>query len=242
MAPATGPLARMASAPAGAARLYPRRINKQLARASPREKLQRITELYHLAPTFLPNDDPQQLSKHITQTLTPVNASQCRPRPQYLRDIIIAHADVDKKRVQLELGGRKTTSLTSVEVNYPTNFYAAHNISSDAKFDPRKSFYNSYILGQEPPLARRLRQVTDALHGTVAGGRAGPITVEEQGEKAKQWRDGLASARQALEEEERAIAAAKEAQREEARRQERLRQEEAEAFAKAFETEEPQRS
>lgn len=242
MPPATGAAARIAAAPATAARLYPRKLNKRLARASPREVLHRITELYHLAPTFLPHDDPQALSKHITQTLTPENASRARPKPQYLRDIILAHGEIDKRRAQLDLGGRRGTSLTSLDVNAPSNFYAAHNVLADDKFDPRKSFFAAYTQGQEPPLARRLRQVTDALHGTVAGGRAGPTTMQEQGERAKQWRDGLASARKALEEEERALAAAQEAQKEEARKQERLRQEEAEAFAKAFETEEPHRS
>ncbi|BGP38345.1 hypothetical protein JCM10450v2_002293 [Rhodotorula kratochvilovae] len=215
-APLARSLATQAAAPA-----RPRRLNRRTARSSPQAALAALTELYHLAPTFVPAHDPAALSSHITSTLATPTAASSRPKPHDLRDLVTAQALLDVQRVKLDAGGSTHTGLLGVDVKLASNAATSFGyLDSDDHFDHRASFYAGFAKGAEPPLAQRLRRVVDTLHGTEAGGRAGPVTLREQGGKAVQWREGLAQARRA------------------AREQEQRQEEEALAFADAFEQDE----
>ncbi|GAA6049015.1 hypothetical protein JCM3770_005440 [Rhodotorula araucariae] len=214
VAPLARSLATQAAAPA-----RPRRLNRRTARGSPEAALASLAQLYHLAPTFVPAHDPAALSSHITATLATLDAASSRPKPHHLRDLVTAQQLLDVQRVKLDAGGSTHMGLLGVDVKLASNaatslgFY----LDGDEHFDHRASFYDGFAKGAEPPLAQRLRRVVDALHGTEAGGRAGPATLREQGHKAVQWREGLAQARRAADE------------------QEQRQEEEALAFADAFE-------
>ena len=83
---AAAPLARALSTQI-ASTSRPRRLNKRTARSSPQAALATLAELYHLAPTFVPTQDPSTLSSHITATLATPNAASSRPKPYDLHDL-----------------------------------------------------------------------------------------------------------------------------------------------------------
>ncbi|GAA6000513.1 hypothetical protein JCM10207_008046 [Rhodosporidiobolus poonsookiae] len=211
-AQATRTLATQATAPA-----RPRRLSKRTARSSPSSARSSLTQLYHLTPTFVPTHNPAKLSTYLQSVLVPENAASARPKPQHLRDQVQAALLLDVQRVRLDASGSASTSLLGLDLSVPANELASTYNFDQAPFDHRESFFASFVKGSEPPLAKRTRQVVDVLHGTQAGGRAGPATLEEVGERAVQWREGLGQAR------------------EEARRLEDRIDRDAEEFSAAFE-------
>ncbi|GAA5911539.1 hypothetical protein JCM6882_000532 [Rhodosporidiobolus microsporus] len=204
-----------------AAPLRPRRANKRTARSSPSAALDSLTELYHLAPTFTPTASPATLSSHLEKTLTPGKNSYLRPHLFDLGDVARSQVLLDTQRVRLDASGSTSTSIFGLEIRQPA---VAHlDLPGNDSFDHRESFLSAYTTGSEPPIAKRVRRLIDALHGTTAGGRAGAHTLRESGDKATQWKEGLVKAR------------------EQATQQEKEQEREAEDFAKAFEEEEGRR-
>lgn len=133
---------------------------------------------------------------------------------------------LDNERMRLHASGSVATSLLGLDLHLPSNTVNGYNayLSDEQAFDHRESVYSAFKKGGEPFLAKRVRRVVDALHGTSAGGRAGVKTMKEVGEKAKQWQVGLGEAR------------------EQERQREREQEREAEEFARAFEEQETVRS
>ncbi|POY72484.1 hypothetical protein BMF94_4310 [Rhodotorula taiwanensis] len=184
-----------------------RRVNRRTARSSAQHAVASLAELYHLAPTFVPATDATRLSQHVTSTLTPLAQEASRPRPSDFRDLVTLNRRLDLERVRLTASRTLTPSLQAVDLATPANYSndGLYNFDSaiggrDAaadRFNYRASFYQAYSRAGEPPLAQRMRKVVDALHGTTAGGRAGPDTVREHGEKAVRWNRELEQARSA---------------------------------------------
>lgn len=170
------------------------RVNRRTARSSQQHAAAALAELYHLAPTFVPTRDPRALHRRVTETLTPIAYDGARPRPSDFRDLVNLNRHLDLERVRLTAARTVTSSLQSVNVTVPANFDLHHDLlgfgdptTSSSQFDYRGSFYRAYSQAGEPPLANRLRRVVDALHGTTAGGRAGPDVVARRGAEAVEW-------------------------------------------------------
>lgn len=202
------------SAARTAASAAPRRVNRRTLRASRAHTVAALAELYHLAPTFVPAHHAPALQQHVTETLTPIAAETARPRPINFRDLVQLNRHLDLERVRLTAHRNATASLQQVDIAVPANYNDDNSFSSFSasfqplgpdgsapdRFDYRGSFYHAYRRGGEPPLAQRLRQVVDALHGTSAGGRAGPETLQEHGDRAVRWNRELEQAQQAARE------------------------------------------
>lgn len=205
--------------PTAAPAARPRRANKRTARSA----VDKLAALYHLAPTFVPAHDPARLAAHVTHALASPEAIQARPHLHDLRDVVHAQILLDGQRVYLDASASRSTSLVGVDASLSPHSPSGYpELRSDGHqvVDHRASFYDSFVRGAEPPLAGRIRRLIDALHGTTAGGRAGPATLQEQGERAVKWREGLVQARKAAAE------------------QDRVRDQEAQAFADQFEQDE----
>ncbi|KWU43587.1 hypothetical protein RHOSPDRAFT_19386 [Rhodotorula sp. JG-1b] len=211
------------------------RVNRRTARSSQQHAAAALlAELYHLAPTFVPARDPRALHRRVTETLTPIAYDGARPRPSDFRDVVNLNRHLDLERVRLTAARTVTSSLQSVNVTVPANFDLHHDLlgfggfgdptTSSSQFDYRGSFYRAYSQAGEPPLANRLRRVVDALHGTTAGGRAGPDVVARRGAEAVEWTRQL----------ERAHG--------DAREQRRRDEDESRAFQTAFEDDQPSRT
>ncbi|GAA5934139.1 uncharacterized protein JCM15063_000565 [Sporobolomyces koalae] len=233
-------MASTSQAVAGASRAISqttRRVSKRTLQSNRTAALSNLISLYHLTPTFVPTYDATRLQTHITETLAPVRSSSNKPRPHHLIDLVFAENDLDVERVKLDhdastssstsssttaaVAGGATSSASLLGVKLRQSGFSEHLLSTfgdqdGSVYDHKNSFYSNHTTGQEPPLARRVRQVVDTLHGTLAGGRAGIHTVEEHGAKAVQWKEGLRDARR----------------RE--RERELLEEQEAEAFGKEF--------
>lgn len=229
--PHSNPLARTMSAVASTSRRVARtpRVNRRTARSSQQHAAAALAELYHLAPTFVPADDPRALHRRVTETLTPIAYEGARPRPSDFRDLVNLNRHLDLERVRLTAARTVTSSLQSVNVTVPANYDSHHDSFSfggadSNQFDYRGSFYRAYSQAGEPPLANRLRRVVDVLHGTTAGGRAGPDVVARRGAEAVEWTRQL----------ERAHGDAQE--------QRRRDEDESRAFQAAFEDEQPSRT
>ncbi|GAA5829302.1 hypothetical protein JCM11251_004999 [Rhodosporidiobolus azoricus] len=203
-----------------AAPIRPRRANKRTARSSPSAALASLTQLYHLTPTFTPTASPSALSSHLEQTL--LSETYTRPKPFHLSDIIPSQQIIDNERMRLGATSSTSTSILGLDLNL-SPAARNHDLRDDRPFDHRESFLSAFTQGAEPPLAKRVRRMIDAVHGTTAGGRAGAHTLREQGEKAKAWKEGLVKAR------------------EQAKLQEVEQERDAEEFAKAFEEENAER-
>ncbi|GAA5976650.1 hypothetical protein JCM10908_005582 [Rhodotorula pacifica] len=205
-----------------------RRINRRTARSTQQHAVASLCELYHLAPTFVPAQDPNALARRVTETLAPIDYEGARPRVSDFRDLVHLNRRLDLEKVRLTAARTVTSSLQSVDTTSPANFnheqYFDFSQGPGKQFDYRASFYQAYNQAGEPPLAQRLRKVVDALHGTTAGGRAGPQVVAEHGEKAVQWNRELEQAQNA------------------ARDQRRRDEDESRAFQEAFEDESQARS
>lgn len=213
------------------------RGNRRTARSSQQHAAAALAELYHLAPTFVPAHQPRALHRRVTETLTPIAYEGARPRPSDFRDVVNLNRHLDLERVRLTAARTVTSSLQSVNVSVPANFDSLHDAfgfglggfggfgdPSASQFDYRASFYRAYSQAGEPPLANRLRRVVDALHGTTAGGRAGPDVVARRGAEAVEWTRQL----------ERAHG--------DAREQRRRDEDESRAFQAMFEEDQPSRT
>ncbi|GAA5865296.1 hypothetical protein JCM3774_004930 [Rhodotorula dairenensis] len=206
MASAVASTSTARTAAAGVSR---RRVNRRTARSSQQHAAAALAELYHLAPTFVPARDQPALNRRVTEALTPIAYEGARPRPSTFRDLVNLNRHLDLERVRLTAARTVTSSLQSVNLAVPANYDNHDSLAfGDAatqlgQFDYRGSFYKAYSQAGEPPLAARLRQVVDALHGTTAGGRAGPDVVADHGEKAVRWNRELEQARRAAREQRR---------------------------------------
>lgn len=206
-------VASTSTARTAAARVSRRRVNRRTARSSPSHAAAALADLYHLAPTFVPAHEAAALHLRVTEVLTPIAPEGARPRPSTFRDLVNLHRHLDLERVRLTAARTVTSSLQSVNLAVPANHdnhdalaFGADPTAAGAQlghFDYRGSFYQAYSRAGEPPLAARLRQVIDALHGTTAGGRAGPDVVAENGEKAVRWARQLEQAQLAAREQRR---------------------------------------
>lgn len=216
--------ASQALSKAAAPSIRPRRVSKRTQQTSRTSSLSNLISLYHLTPTFVPTATPSQLQQHVTDTLAPLSSATAKPRPKDLLDLVLAQHKLDQERIKLDTAATSpsSASLLGVRLRQTANsdsfdFSATGGGGVDgAIYDHQHSFYSSHTAGSEPPLAKRVRRVVDKLHGTEAGGRAGVQVLEEQGEKAVQWKEGLRDAR-----------------RQEKEREEREDQE-AEGFGQAF--------
>ncbi|GAA5867259.1 hypothetical protein JCM1840_005001 [Sporobolomyces johnsonii] len=200
----------------------PRRLSKRTSQTSRASALSSLVSLYHLTPTFVPTADPASLNSHITATLASQNSS-AKPRAHDLYDVVRAQQELDLQRIRLDAAGTSSASasLLGVKLRLSSNapdskFELSPSGANGELYDHQGSFFAVHETGAEPPLSQRMRRVVDRLHGTAAGGRAGVEVVEEMGERAIQWKEGLKAAR--------------EREREREQREER----EAEAFADEF--------
>ncbi|GAA5948842.1 hypothetical protein JCM21900_003446 [Sporobolomyces salmonicolor] len=177
---------------------HPRRLSKRTSQTSRSSLLSSLVSLYHLTPTFVPTADPASLNSHITATLAPQNSS-AKPRPHDLYDVVRAQQELDLERIRLDAAA--SASLLGVNLrlasNAPDARFELGPRGADGKvYDHQGSFFAVHETGAEPPLSQRMRRVVDRLHGTEAGGRAGIEVVEELGERAIQWKEGLKAARE----------------------------------------------
>ncbi|GAA6024003.1 hypothetical protein JCM11491_002877 [Sporobolomyces phaffii] len=187
----------------------PRRVSKRTQRSSPTAALSSLISLYHLAPTFVPTESPARLHRHVTSVLAPARSTGAHPRPHHLIDLVYAANDLDRERTKLDRAADAAPpSLLGVKLEqhgYAGESFAnlpslggasgSSTTTEGLAYDHKGSFFATHHVGQEPPLARRVRLVVDSLHGTSAGGRAGLAVVREHGAKAVEWKEGLRDAR-----------------------------------------------
>lgn len=181
-----------------------RRVSKRTVQSSPTSALSSLISLYHLSPTFVPTADSSKLQQHVTEVLAPAKITKNTPRPHHLIDLVYASHDLDRERIKLDMASTTSSpasaSLLGIKLRtqaYQGESFASFPLSShdNLVYDHQNSFYSNHTLGQEPPLAARVRRVVDTLHGTLAGGRAGLPVLKEQGGKAVEWKEGLRDAR-----------------------------------------------
>ena len=156
-------------------------------------KLQPLISLYHLTPTFFPLA-PAALSAPINAVLAPSPsvAFNSRPRPSTLYDIHTAHRLVDEQKSRFDAAGPGVLGGNSVDLDLPTNFHTNSYLLPPSTAEPTSSYpLLAFTDGSEPPLRRRFRLISDALHGTTNGGLAGEVTLRENLEKATQLEEGL---------------------------------------------------
>ncbi|GAA5915524.1 uncharacterized protein JCM6883_000278 [Sporobolomyces salmoneus] len=179
-----------------------RRVSKRTLQSSSTSSLSSLISLYHLSPTFVPTSNPPRLQQHLTNTLAPIRNVTNKPRPHHLIDLVHASHDLDTERTKLDTelsGSAASATLLGLKLRqggFQGDSFANLPFENDGMvYDHQNSFFANHTVGQEAPLARRVRRIVDKLHGTEAGGRAGLNVLREQGGKAVEWKEGLREAR-----------------------------------------------
>lgn len=138
-----------------------------------------LLPVYHASANFLPLSQAA-LPATVDPILAPLDGNSThQPRPSQLGPLIEAQGMVAASRHH----ARWTTTLAEVGNSAHTSYsFTSQPAIGDAPL--RNSWLQVARTGKEDALVARIRRAADALHGTVAGGQAGLLTVEELGQLA----------------------------------------------------------
>lgn len=166
--------------------------------------LSSLIKTYHLTPTFAPLQ-PAQLDDYIHPILAPSTNISTLPRPSTLYDLSTAHRLLEEQGLKFH---SPSSSLLSIELDQPKNYYNTGFLFPSSSLSSTSttlasSPLQSHTQGAEPPLRLRVRTLIDTLHGTTQGGLAGYETVQECGERAEVYKEGMERAKRELRERER---------------------------------------
>ncbi|KAK4702053.1 hypothetical protein P7C70_g4174, partial [Phenoliferia sp. Uapishka_3] len=169
------------------------RTNKRTALAA--KSLSSIIPLYHLSSTFLPLSVPL-LTPSITSTFVPAVGSHLssRPSPSIGRDLSIINTSLLTASLRYSLSPPSLPPPTLRTINLNTSRSdsireEARDIFANTAGGPtmKESFEMGWRFGDEPPMRKRVREVSERLCGTVAGGRAGLEEVKRMGPEVREF-------------------------------------------------------
>ncbi|KAM0788060.1 hypothetical protein ACM66B_001232 [Microbotryomycetes sp. NB124-2] len=194
MSSSAAPTCQAAAAAAAAARPGSR-PNKRQRQQSSQYKLERLCATHHMASTFVPLD-PTLHDVYTSHVLAPTVTTSLTPKPVSLNEM-----STNQDAITME-AYRYTTQQSVISLRRETSLAApntvASHFSSEAPVVPRDAPFNLWQHSPEPPILNRTRRVVETLYGTSMGALAGPQTLSESADKARELQDGLKQAKEAM--------------------------------------------
>ncbi|KAI5477088.1 hypothetical protein MNV49_006887 [Pseudohyphozyma bogoriensis] len=150
-------------------------------------RLDALTSLYHQTSFFLPLSAADRATPILNTLVSPDRDTASPPRPGDMRLLVenrqLVELNARKGRVSLTQGGAQLDTMVS------TTHINTSELAREGKRKLRDSYHEVFISGAEPVLRSRMRRIVETLHGTTAGGQAGPRIVAERAEDARKARE-----------------------------------------------------